>query len=62
MAEEAVTEETISTVVEVDHHLDAMRGAIRTGAEIGAEATGTETAVTAGTVQAAPLIVDQSVL
>jgi hypothetical protein len=53
----AVTEETISTVVEVDHHLDVMRGAIGTGVEIGAEATGTETAVTAGTVHAAHLLV-----
>ena len=56
----AVTEETISTVVEVDHHLDVMRGAIETGVEIGAEATGTETAVTVGTVHAAPLLVYQS--
>lgn len=57
----AVTEETISTVVEVDHHLDVMRGAIGTGVEIGAEVTGTETAVTAGTVHAGPLLVYQSV-
>jgi hypothetical protein len=48
----AVTEETISTVVEADHHLDVMREAIGTGVEIGAEATGTETAVTAGAVHA----------
>ena len=47
-ADQEVTEGTISTVAEVDHLLDATRGVIRTGGEIGAEVTGTETVVIAG--------------